>query len=161
MDPSYRRCTALDLQPLVQLSRETFITAFGPQNEPRDLKAYIDRAFDPRTLEKELGDPDSHFYFVLDGDTVLGYFKLNQGGAQTELQEAGSMELERLYVLQAHQGKGLGTQMLQEAIRLAKGADKQYLWLGVWEHNPAAIRFYLRHNFQKFGQHPYFIGSDR
>src|SRR5690606_22111366 len=151
---NYRRCTARDLETLANLSKETFITAFGAVNDPVDLKTYCDKAFHPTALEKELGNPDSHFYFALQGETPLGYFKLNQGEAQTEAQGLGAMELERLYVLEAHQGKGLGAQMLEAVIRLARQADKEYLWLGVWEHIPGAIRFYLRYDFQKFGEHP-------
>jgi len=158
---SYRRCTALDLQTLADLSSETFIAAFQAANDPADFKEYIDRAFHPVTLEKELHTPGTQFYFVLEGNRIVGYFKLNQDGAQTELQDAESMELERIYVLKAFQGKGLGAQILQEVIHLARQADKKYLWLGVWEHNPGAIRFYLRQNFQKFGEHPYYIGSDK
>jgi ribosomal protein S18 acetylase RimI-like enzyme len=38
--------------------------------------------------------------------------------------------------------------------------NKRYLWLGVWEHNRGAIRFYERHGFVKFGEHPYYVGND-
>ncbi len=161
MAPSFRPCTALDLESLAKLSRETFIAAFGAVNDPLDLKTYIDRAFHPKTLERELDNPDSLFYFALEGENILGYFKLNRGDAQTEDQGSEAMELERLYVLETHQGKGLGSLMLKEVIQLARGDNKKRLWLGVWQHNPGAIRLYLRHNFQKFGQHFYFIGSDR
>ncbi|MEJ2584567.1 MAG: hypothetical protein P8Z38_05830 [Robiginitalea sp.] len=44
---------------------------------------------------------------------------------------------------------------------LAWKEGKTYLWLGVWEENKEAIRFYKRHGFVTFGKHPYYIGSDR
>jgi ribosomal protein S18 acetylase RimI-like enzyme len=38
---------------------------------------------------------------------------------------------------------------------------KDFVWLGVWEHNTAAIKFYQRHGFTKFGEHPYYVGNDK
>ena len=34
------------------------------------------------------------------------------------------------------------------------------IWLGVWEHNVSAIRFYERNQFQLFGKHSFILGSD-
>jgi ribosomal protein S18 acetylase RimI-like enzyme len=51
--------------------------------------------------------------------------------------------------------------MLRALQVLAIEEDMEYLWLGVWEENQEAIRFYLRHGFVTFGKHPYYIGSDR
>jgi ribosomal protein S18 acetylase RimI-like enzyme len=71
------------------------------------------------------------------------------------------MELERIYVVPEYQGKGIGADILKQILIHAKEWNKKYLWLGVWEHNPKAISFYQRHGFQKFGEHPYFIGNDK
>ena len=71
MTSNYRRCTARDLETLANLSRETFITAFGAVNDPVDLKTYCNKAFHPTALKKELGNPDSHFYFALQPDFAL------------------------------------------------------------------------------------------
>ncbi|MEY3918157.1 MAG: Protease synthase and sporulation negative regulatory protein 1, partial [Bacteroidota bacterium] len=35
-----------------------------------------------------------------------------------------------------------------------------YIWLGVWEHNPRAIRFYEKQGFVKFDQHIFQLGDD-
>ena len=64
-------------------------------------------------------------------------------------------------MLKECQGKRLGQQLLQKAIQLASKANKQYIWLGVWEHNTDAIRFYQKHGFSKFGTHPYYVGKDK
>jgi ribosomal protein S18 acetylase RimI-like enzyme len=34
------------------------------------------------------------------------------------------------------------------------------LWLGVWEHNPRAIRFYEKAGFHDVGSHHFQLGSD-
>lgn len=157
----FRQCTGEDLHTLVKISKETFVAAFEKDNDPDDFKAYIQKAFDPQKLASELSDQDTYFYFVEEDGVLLGYFKLNIGRAQTDVHDLDSMEIERIYVLESHQGKRIGALMLQEIINLAKKMGKSYIWLGVWEHNPKAIRFYQRYHFQKFGEHPYYIGNDK
>src|SRR5690606_9547004 len=147
----YRQCEISDLDPLVKLARETYIEAFAAVNDPRDFKAYIDKAFHPRAMERELGTPGTSFHFVLEGEDPIGYFKLNTGPAQTEPQDPEALELERIYLRAEKQGMGMGTEMLREVIRMARAGNSKYLWLGVWEHNHGAIRLYTRHNFIKFG----------
>ena len=161
MPLSYRQCGNPDLDELVKLARETYIEAFEAVNDPRDFKTYIDKAFHPKTLESELSTAGTSFHFVLEGEDPIGYFKLNTGQAQTEPQDPEALELERIYLRADKQGRGMGTEMLLEVIRMARAGNSKYLWLGVWEHNHGAIRLYTRHNFIKFGQHPYYIGRDK
>ncbi|MGF1559079.1 MAG: GNAT family N-acetyltransferase [Flavobacteriaceae bacterium] len=155
-----QKCTPTDLNDLVQVSRETFVDAFEKDNDPEDFQNYIDFAFDKQKLQDELDNPDAAFYFGLIGDQVIGYIKLNQNDAQTDIRAHEAIELERIYVKKEFQGRKIGEQLLKEALEIASKACKTYIWLGVWEKNTNAIRFYERHGFSKFGTHPYFIGND-
>ena len=161
MGLNFRECQISDLDELVKISKDTFAAAFENDNKPDDFQDYLQKAFSPESLEKELKNPNSIFYFAFDGETLVGYFKLNTGAAQTDVHNKNAMELERIYVKQEYQGKKVGGQMLSEILNLGRKRNKNYLWLGVWEHNPKAIRFYQRHGFQKFGEHPYYIGTDK
>ena len=156
-----RPCREADLPRLRQLSLQTFSEAFKADNDPEDFQAYLEKAFDPRQLRAEWSDPDTRFFFLLFKDEVVGYCKLNSGAAQTEMREASGMEIERFYVLGAWQGRGFGQWMLERIRERARAEGKSYLWLGVWEHNSDAIRFYKRFGFVIFDKHPYYIGSDR
>ena len=69
--------------------------------------------------------------------------------------------MERIYVVNTHQGKHIGTWMMQRIIEQAKNENKNYIWLGVWEHNTKAIDFYEKHGFVKFGTHSFTIGTDK
>ncbi|SHH07841.1 GNAT family N-acetyltransferase [Flagellimonas flava] len=158
---SYSQCQASDLDALVQISQDTFRAAFEKDNDPKDFEAYMSSAFNKVRLSEELGNADSLFYFVLEDNHLVGYFKLNLGEAQTDVKDPNAMELERIYVQSSHQGKGIGAAMLHKVVALARNRALDYLWLGVWERNPGAIRFYERYGFQKFGTHPYYIGKDK
>lgn len=161
MPLSFRKCTNTDLPTLANISRDTFVAAFEKDNDPHDFQAYLKKAFSHEQMALELSNPDCHFYFVYEGETLVGYFKLNTNDAQTDVHEADAVELERIYVLGPHQGKKIGENMLHETLKLGQKMDKAYIWLGVWEHNPKAIKFYQRHGFEKFGEHPYYIGDDK
>ncbi|TAI47481.1 GNAT family N-acetyltransferase [Flagellimonas allohymeniacidonis] len=161
MNLRLRKCLLSDLDSLVQISKETFVAAFEKDNNPKDFWDYVNSAFSREAIKAQLSNEHSEFYFVFEADNLVGYFKLNTTDAQTEFQDQHTMELERIYVKAQFQGSQVGSWMLQQAIQMARDAQKQYLWLGVWEHNPKAIRFYQRNGFTKFGTHPYFVGSDK
>ena len=36
-----------------------------------------------------------------------------------------------------------------------------YVWLGVWEQNPRAIRFYEKNGFVPFDTHVFILGEDK
>ena len=154
-------CTLSDLEVLRQLSLETFREAFADQNDPGDFEAYLREAFSLDRLQREAKNPQSRFFFLYYGGELAGYVKINAEGAQTELQDPEALEIERIYIRRPSQGKGLGSWLLEEIKSLAREEGKKYLWLGVWEENREAIRFYKRHGFVTFGKHPYYIGSDR
>lgn len=161
MQLSFQPCDLSDLDALVAISKETFVAAFEKDNDPDDFQHYIETAFSRTKLQKELEDEDTCFYFAFDSEVLIGYFKLNAGNAQTDVHDERALEIERIYVIESYQGKRIGAQMLQKILDLAKDHGKEYVWLGVWEHNPKAVRFYQRHGFQKFGEHPYYIGKDK
>ena len=156
----FTQCTMGHLDQLVEISRQTFVDAFERDNDPTDFKNYIEKAFAKETLFNELSNPDTFFYFVTSGDNIVAYVKLNIGDAQSDIKLEVSMELERIYVLAPYQGLGIGEQIVSKVKDLAVEKHKTMLWLGVWEHNKRGIQFYQRQGFQKFGTHPYFIGTD-
>ncbi len=156
-----RKCTFEDLEVLLEISLKTFIDAFEKDNDPIDFEEYITAAFSKSTLTEQLNDPNSAFYFLYLDEELAGYFKLNEHDAQNELQSDDTMELERIYVLKEFQGQRFGAFMLEEAIRITGNKNKKQLWLGVWEENANAIRFYKKHGFTKFGTHPYYVGQDK
>lgn len=161
MELKFLKCSVSDLDQLIAISRETFIEAFEAENNPDDFKSYMKKAFSRKQLQMELEDMQMSFYFVVNGGEVLGYFKLNEDVAQTEIKDKEAIELERIYVKSTYQGKKIGHWILQQIKGMALEQNKSYLWLGVWERNSKAIKFYENNGFIKFGKHPYYIGSDK
>jgi ribosomal protein S18 acetylase RimI-like enzyme len=160
MELTYTKCSLTDLQQLRQISEQTFVTAFEKDNNPNDFKNYIEKAFTLEKIKEELLNPNSDFFFAFSNSEIVGYFKLNVGVAQSDIKQDDSIELERIYVFVEYQGLGLGEVFLNQIKNVALKRKKKMLWLGVWEQNIRAIKFYERQGFRKFDTHPYFIGSD-
>jgi ribosomal protein S18 acetylase RimI-like enzyme len=155
-----RPCEIADLDTLRTLGITTFKAAFEAQNNPEDFNTYLENAFSREQLTRELRHPHMHFYFVVQRDEVIGYFKLNTNSGQSEPESNDAVELERIYIVPHLTGSGVGGKVMAHILGLAKSMNKRYMWLGVWEHNRDAIRFYERHGFVKFGAHPYYVGND-
>lgn len=155
-----RKAQTQDLGDLVHMARTAFLQAFTAGNKPENVSAYLEEAFTPSQLETELSNPASAFFVAEDGDEIVGYLKVNQTPAQTDIHDPESLEISRLYVLEEHLGSGLGKKLLDTAIDFAKQNGKKYLWLGVWEHNARAIRFYEKNGLRIFGSHPFPFGDE-
>lgn len=154
-------CTIYDVNVLQSISRDTFAETFAASNQVEDLKAYMDTAFHKVTLQQELKNPQSKFAFIYQDAKLAGYLKINTGEAQTEPRGEASLELQRIYVKQAFLGQGLGKRMLQYTIQQAEKLNKSFIWLGVWEYNDKAIRFYQKWGFSQTGAHAFFVGEDK
>ena len=147
-------------EELLFLSRKTFYDAFEHLNNKNDFEAYTSVAFTHQKLLSEIENPHSQFYFALIEDEKVGYIKLNYASAQTEFRNENAVEIERIYVSATYQGKKIGNQLLDFAINKASDEKLQYIWLGVWEHNLAAQRFYERNGFKAFSTHKFCVGKD-
>lgn len=124
------------------------------------MQMYLDENLSLDKLSKELSNRESEFYFALSNNIIAGYLKINFGGSQTELTDLNAVEIERIYVLKDHHSKGLGQSLLETAIYRAKAANAPYIWLGVWEENINAIRFYRKNGFVWFAKHIFRLGDD-
>ena len=124
------------------------------------MKAYTDQAYNRDQLLSELMDARSEHYFICQGETKAGFLKLNLAGVQSDIRDPQSLEIQRIYIDAGFQNKGLGAILLDFAKERAKAMRLQYIWLGVWEKNPKAIRFYERHGFTIFGSHQFIMGDE-
>jgi len=152
--------TLSDLPILQQIAKDTFIEAFGPDNTQRNMDIYVAEAFNATKIKEEITNPDSRFYLLKKENTLIGYLKLNKGAAQTEAVEGNSLEVERIYIQGTHHGTGAGQVLMDKAITIATAEGYDYMWLGVWEHNPKAIRFYEKNGFLVFGKHTFLMVDD-
>ena len=148
------------LKDLQQISIQTFEETFTEHNTAEDMQEYLKTSFSDAKLLSELNDKDSHFFLAKSKNRVIGYLKLNLGASQTDLKDQNAIEIERIYVLKEFLGKKVGQQLFEFAIHIASEKKMQYIWLGVWEENHRALRFYQKNGFEAFDKHFFKLGND-
>jgi ribosomal protein S18 acetylase RimI-like enzyme len=158
---SIRVATAQDASLIASLSRETFYNAFAPANTKQDMDIFMSEVFTHEKLIAELYLPDNIFLLAYADENVAGYARLRDKAIpEISLQTENVIEIARIYAVTSETGKGIGTVLMNECIRIAKEKKRKFIWLGVWEHNEKAIRFYQRFGFTKFGVHNFLLGND-
>jgi ribosomal protein S18 acetylase RimI-like enzyme len=155
-----KRATSQDVHALQKIGRQTFFETFSSGNTEENMKVYLEEGFSILKLTSELENKNSQFYFAILDHDIIGYLKLNVGPSQTELKDKGALEIERIYVLQDFHGKKVGQLLYEKAISVAKELKADYVWLGVWEKNQRAIRFYEKNGFVEFDKHIFRLGND-
>ena len=155
-----RKLDITDLENLQKISITTFRETFEEVNSEEDMQKYLDENLSLERLKSELENPDSEFYFIENENKNLGYLKLNFGNAQTEKVEENYFEIERIYVLKAFLGQKIGQILFDKAIEIGREKNLEYVWLGVWEENHRAIKFYEKNGFEIFGKHDFVLGED-
>ncbi|ERI91855.1 putative protease synthase and sporulation negative regulatory protein PAI 1 [Clostridiales bacterium oral taxon 876 str. F0540] len=155
-----KECSLKDIEKVKHICEKTFYETFSGENTKDDMENYLKENFSYEKLESEITNNYSKFYIVEDNEEVAAYMKLNFDKAQTEEGHNHTLEVQRIYVLQEYKGKHIGKMLIQEAIEIGKINNLNYIWLGVWEHNLAAIRFYEKQGFVKFDTHIFKLGND-
>lgn len=149
-----------EIDQLQIIGKLTFAETFSSENSEENMKEYLDKRFLTEKLKTELTDKNSEFYFAILKNKVIGYLKVNFGQSQTEIKEENSLEIERIYVLKDFHGKKVGQLLYDMAMKISKQRKVDYVWLGVWEENPRAIRFYEKNGFVEFDKHIFKLGDD-
>ncbi|RRJ64925.1 GNAT family N-acetyltransferase [Paenibacillus oralis] len=160
MTVKIKKCSREDLQVLQEISIETFNDTFKEQNSPENMQAYMERAFNAEQLEKELANSSSEFFFICFHEEPAGYLKVNMNDAQSEKMSDESLEIERIYIRNKFQRKGLGKYLINQAMGIAISHNKKMIWLGVWEKNENAIDFYKKMGFIQTGAHSFYMGDE-
>jgi len=157
-----RHATIDDSQLLTDLSFKTFWDAFAhhPKNAPDDLTHYMRQAFNAEQIAKELADPKSIFLIAeIDGETA-GYAKILLDNIEPGVSAERPVELCRLYSKQKFIGQGIGQTLMDACFKRGREEGCDVMWLGVWEYNPRAQRFYKKNGFRVIGKHTFQLGTD-
>jgi diamine N-acetyltransferase len=156
-----RRGVPEDAAQLSAFAARVFHESFAADNDPHDMAAYIASAFTPQRQRDELADPANTWLLAERNGELAGYTLIKPGDDAPEcVTVRPSAELARLYVDRQWHGAGIAHLLIDGALDDARRRRVRGLWLGVWEHNVRAVRFYLKNGFVDIGSHEFVLGSD-
>ncbi|HKR06534.1 MAG TPA: GNAT family N-acetyltransferase [Bacteroidia bacterium] len=149
-----------DSKLLSELGKICFSEAFGRNNSADDLKNYLAESFKEDEIKSELENKNITYLIAVDeNNESVGYAKLNREEKPEELNNALSIQLQRIYVRQKIKGKKIGALMMQKCMDIAKNENRKFIWLTVWEENKSAIDFYFKWGFEICGHRYFRIGK--
>ena len=156
-----RRAVASDAPSLAVLAERTFRDAFGARNSPENMDLHCARVFGSDIQQREIEDPGLITTIAEAESHMIGFSQLRLASAHASVAAERPAELKRLYVVAASHGRGVGRDLLQDALDTAAREGCDWLWLGVWEHNPKAMTFYRKFGLEVVGTHAFMLGQDR
>lgn len=107
-----------------------------------------------RSLASLLAGGDTHVVVAEEDDRFQGFVQW-RAGHQALLPDRPSAEVQRLYVLRALAGRGIGSRLLARAESDAAALGLQQSWLTAWVGNERALAFYARQGYRLAGSTPY------
>ncbi len=153
-----RIATINDIDQLCKIGKITFVETYSEQNTPENLRNYLQEKFNKKQISDEIQIPKTIFLLVELENEAVGYAKMRLN--LVENPDSKSFEIERIYISKNYHGQKYGTMLMQKCIDVAIENNYESLWLGVWEHNPKAIKFYQKWGFERFGEHIFQLGDD-
>lgn len=156
-----QRATFSDAELIADMSRETFYDTFAPYNTPANMDKFMSQQFARESLIQEVEEQQGYFFIAYENDRPAGYVRLRDGESYEAFGGKPSLEIARIYLVQSIIGKGIGSTLMRYCMDEAARMNREVIWLGVWEKNERAIRFYQKWGFIKFGEHDFWLGDDR
>lgn len=156
-----KNCSLEDIEKVRLISEKTFYETFSDENSKEDMENYLKENFSYKKIKSEMQNDGSIFFIVEGNGETAAYMKVNFDKAQTEEGHDNTLEIQRIYVLEQYKGRKIGRDLIEKAKEIGKDNNLQYIWLGVWENNYNAIKFYEKHGFEKFDTHIFVLGDDK
>ena len=107
-----------------------------------------------------MAEPSTIFLLAYEDCKAVGYVMLRVSKKPMVVIGPKPVELVRLYIEEEIIGKGYGSALMNSCLKEAKKNGRRTIWLGVWEKNLRAIRFYEKWGFTKLGTKEFVLGSD-
>ncbi len=155
-----RVATADDAALITKLGADTFVASFGAQNTPENLAKHIAGAYSEEIQRRELADPAVTYLIAEQYGRTAGYAQVREGDAPECVTGSNVIEVRRFYVVHEFHGSGIAQALMDACADEARRRRAYTLWLGVWEQNPRAIRFYTKCGFQDVGTQTFMLGDD-
>lgn len=158
----YRRCAApeqsiyigetkrSDIDSIREVALVSFVETYQSFISPEQIEYMLDWMYSVDSLNKQF-DEGYKFYMLYYNGVAVGYIGLHP-------KEENVIYLERLYLLQSHQGLGLGSVMMDFACKQAKvlNSDACRIELNV-NRNNRAVEYYRHLGFGVATQGDYII----
>jgi GNAT superfamily N-acetyltransferase len=140
-------CSAEDIPAIREVALQSYKEHYlYLWTEQRFAEWYMNKSFSVTSLTEQMKNEEALFYLVTTNGKAIGFIKLNKNKPLPGDDAVNSIELERIYLLKAFSGKGIGTEVLQMIIDKSKEEGKRVLWLKSMDSSDSLF-FYQKRGF--------------
>lgn len=155
----YRNAEPEDAEPLARLSRETFTATFGHLYPASDLAAFCAEIYAVEAQAALIAHPELEIRLASERGELVGYCQVGAFKLPFDPGERRPMELHRLYVIERVKGAGVATALMDWTLARMRTLGAEDAYLGVFQDNPRALRFYQRYGFEIVGAYKFPVGA--
>jgi ribosomal protein S18 acetylase RimI-like enzyme len=160
-----RRATAVDAAELHDVAARTFGLACPPGTLQSDIDAFVRLHLSAERFAEYLADERRILLLAESDGKPVGYAMLVRGpitdpDVRAVVEEAGSIELSKFYVLADAHGSGAAATLMAATLAAAAETGATTCWLGVNQQNLRAARFYDKSGFTVRGTKRFLVGGD-
>lgn len=161
MEINIRRVNIDDAPALSVIARQTFYDTFTGTCTETDMLSFLDQYYSKEQLSNELLDTETFCFFAETDGVPVAYLQFKEDYSNFPLiRKWKALELKRIYVLKEFHGKGIAQKLMDFILNFAAQKKYEVVWLGVWEHNVRAQKFYAKYGFEYSGHtHDFPIGN--
>jgi ribosomal protein S18 acetylase RimI-like enzyme len=156
-----RRGSPQDAERLAEFGRRTFAEAFGSDNDPRNMAAYLGDNYGIERQAQELESREVITLLAEQQGRMAAFAQVRRSMPPESVEEGDAVELWRFYVDKPWQGRGVAQLLMRAVLEAAADLGGGRIWLSVWERNARALAFYAKCGFQDVGARDFWVGSDR
>ncbi|KAG0352402.1 hypothetical protein BG005_008157 [Podila minutissima] len=130
---------------------------------PEDLEDYLTTTY---TVEKHLvplNDSRESLWLLEDDDKgqALAFGWAGTCHLPVDNLESTAGQIKRIYVHPDHQGKKLGSRLMERMLSWLADEGFGPLYIGVWSESYGAQRLYSRYGFEKIAEYEFPVGNQR
>lgn len=156
-----RRAAIADVQIISALGITTCYEAYFELDPSQDLAEYCLNFYSPEKIKIELEDENSTYLIAELNKRAIGFVKLREGKKIDCLEGKNAIEVQRIYLLEKVKGRGLGKLLIEKSFEIGREKGYEMLWLGVWDQNVEAQKFYEKVGMKNIGTTDFSDGKNK
>lgn len=145
-----RKAESDDIALIRSLCMDVWPQTYAPILAVEQINYMLDQMYSPEALQKQL-DEGQHFLIVYNAAMPVGFASYSET-------EPGIFKLNKIYILPAHQGRGIGKMVIDYVMAEIRSKGARALQLNVNRHN-GAKEFYQKLGFQSIRSEDIDIGN--
>jgi diamine N-acetyltransferase len=139
------------LQVICVLAITTHYEAYFQLDPSDELADYCLRFFNLETVKNELENPKLTYLIAEFEGNAVGFAELREGKKIECIEGKNAIEIQRIYVIEPMKGKGIGKELLEKCCEIGSEKGYETIWLGVWDKNVEAQKFYQKIGMENVG----------